>query len=111
MANYCYRCTNCGATITLHLRDLVMCGECHEPAMVRDYRAENVGMTGLVQLKKEREGGSARDTRDLFLPTAEELATPEDPSGQKALQDWNERHAPAEGNKTPLRPETEKKVF
>lgn len=122
MATYCFKCPECGNTTTLAVRDREA-PECfhiqpgawrpedaHPVLMVRDYRAENVGVHTL-QLKKEREAGGVSAIRDLMLPTAAEMATPEDPNGQKALQDWNERHVPAATNTRPVRPETDKRVF
>jgi hypothetical protein len=40
----------------------------------------------------------------MVLPTAQELATPDDPDGVRGIREWNERFEPKEGNKNPLRP-------
>lgn len=82
----------------------------------RDYQSEGFGFTGMVQLKKQREEGTdglsgRKAQRDLFLPTAEENRTPQDPTGQKYIRDWNERHGPRPGNKSPLYPETDKRFY
>jgi hypothetical protein len=78
--------------------------------LYRDYRAENVSMA-TVQLQRERERGGSSAVRDLFLPTAKELAGPGDPDGSKAIRDWNDNHEPRAGNKRPMRPESPKQVF
>jgi hypothetical protein len=58
------------------------------------------------------DGQSGREQqRDIFLPTARDLATPKDPTGQRAIREWNERHEPRPTNKRPLRPEYEKTQF
>jgi hypothetical protein len=81
--------------------------------MKRAYSQEGVGFA-VEGLKREREAGGPSAVRDLFLPTAAEEATPEDPDGSKAIEKWNEEHVPAETNKNPTRPERplhSKKVF
>jgi hypothetical protein len=81
--------------------------------LMRDYSGENVGMQ-VVRLKQTREAGGSAAMRDLFLETAEEAATPDDPDGSKAIEDWNLRHDPKPGNKNPMRPVRplhSKKVF
>jgi hypothetical protein len=83
---------------------------------VRDYRAEGTAVTGIVELKKQREAGTdglsgKKAQRDLFLPTAEENRSKSDPTGQKYIRDWNEHHGPRERNKRPLYPETDKRLY
>lgn len=78
--------------------------------MRRDYRAENVGATGMVEMKRQREQGldglsGKKAYRDLFLPTAEENRTREDPTGERYIRRWNDEHEPRPTNKTPLRPD------
>lgn len=82
----------------------------------RDYRAEGAAVTGLVELKKQREAGTdglsgKKAQRDLFLPTAAENRTKSDPTGQKYIHAWNEKHGPRPDNKRPLRPETDKRLY
>lgn len=93
MATYLFKCRNCGTPFTANTRepDIPFC--CDEPALRRDYRAESVGFSVAV-LKRERNHGSDSDLRDMFLETAEEAATPDDPDGSKAIAEWNERHEP-----------------
>jgi hypothetical protein len=84
--------------------------------MRRDYKAEGVGFNGLAEMRKQREQGldglsGRKAQRDIFLPTAEDMRKPGDPTGQKGLRAWNERHEPRESNKAPLRPETERTTF
>ena len=78
--------------------------------MRRDYRAENAS-PAVVGLKRERERGGSSAVRDLFLPTAKELAGPGDPDGHKAIRQWNDEHDPKPGNARPMRPEAPKAVF
>lgn len=117
MAVYCFKCTHCGVRLeglTPQAGELMNKGQPH--VFVRDYHAEGVGFNGLAEMKRQRELGldglSGRsEQRDLFLPTAEELATPKDPRGQKAIRDWADKHKPAEKNRQPLWPAMEKKVY
>lgn len=108
MPVYCFRCTNC---------DVRWCGDfagqhCESGGpVVRDYRAEAVGLSGIVELRRVREVGGSSAVRDLFLPTAEEYKSPEDPDGSKGIRQWNDEHDPKAGNKRPLRPVVPRKVF
>lgn len=103
MAIYVFRCRNCDTQFEQAL--LVPDPQCcTEPMPRRDYRAEGVGFA-VAGLKATREHNGTSGMRELFLETAEEAAGPGDPDGAKAIDDWNERFEPAEGNKKPLRPE------
>lgn len=80
------------------------CPVCAGP-MRRNYRLESVGIS-VARLKREREHGNDRELRDLFLETAEEAATPDDPDGSKYIREWNETHEPKETSEgKALRPE------
>lgn len=84
--------------------------------MVRDYRSEGVGFSGLAEMARQREQGldglsGRKAQRDLFLPTARDFAKPGDRDGQKGMREWNERHGPRPTNKDPLYPDVDKKVF
>jgi hypothetical protein len=115
---YCYMCSACGEVVTSPSRDAHIYHE-HSGLQVeltRSYQAERAGFTGLAEMKKQREQGldglSGRMAqRDLFLPTAEEMRSPTDPTGQKGIREWNEKHEPRPSNKAPLRPEYEKTQF
>jgi hypothetical protein len=113
MTQYVFRCRNCDTPFIADTRQPDMPYCCDEPTLVRDYRAEGVGFA-LKQLKVEREHNGREAIRDMFLETAAEAATPDDPDGSKAIEQWNETFTPAEGNKRPMRPERplhSKKVF
>lgn len=113
MAVYCFLCRNCGDSFDLSgvptIGDMA-CTSCGAGPVVRDYRTEAVGVA-VVALQRERERGGAAAVRDLFLPTARELAGPGDPDGSKGIKEWNETHDPKVGNKRPMRPESDKAVF
>jgi hypothetical protein len=80
---------------------------CSEPLR----RIFTLSLGNLRQLKGERERGGSSAMRDLFLPTAKEVAGPGDPDGSKGIREWNETHDPKPGNKRPMRPESAKAVF
>jgi hypothetical protein len=104
LSTYCFVCRNCGTRFTANTRapEIPYC--CDEPVLSRDYRGEGVGIA-VAGLRAEREAGGSAAVRDLFLPTAAEEATPDDPDGSKAIRAWNETHEPKNGNKNPVRPE------
>lgn len=110
MPTYCYRCRSCGQRWSGGDGHL-----CSLPDVVRDYQAENVGpLTASLKRMRERglDGISAQKAlRDVMLPTADEMRTPSDPTGQKGIRAWAERQVPKEGNKKPLYPDMEKQVF
>jgi hypothetical protein len=62
----------------------------------RNYKAERVGVTGLEQLKKEREGDWHPD---VFLPTRKDFEKQHEHKGafavDNAIKDWNDRHESA----------------
>ncbi len=112
MATYCFRCKVCDARFTLSIPSVgeMGCTMCGAGVVVRDYRAEGVGVQ-VVALQRERERGGSAAVRDLFLPTAKELAGPGDPDGHKAIREWNDTHDPKPGNSRPLRPESPRMVY
>jgi hypothetical protein len=110
MATYCYRCELCGGEFTYHERGYWVCPTGDMAPLVRDYRAEAVGVQ-VLGLKRERERGGASAVRDMFLPTAKDFAGPTDPDGSKGLRQWGEEHAPKSGNKRPLYPDIPKVSF
>jgi len=105
VAVYVFRCLNCGAPFeskNINTQQPVFC--CAYPMLKRDYRAEGVGFS-IPGRAKERRYEDKNELRDLFLPTAEEFISPDDPDGSKGIDHWNETHVPAEGNTNPIRPE------
>lgn len=115
MPTYCYRCEVCGGRFTYPERGWWVCPTGDMAPLVRDYRSENVGpLTAGLKRMRERglDGISAQKAlRDIMLPTADEMRTPSDPTGQKGIRAWAERQVPKEGNKKPLYPDMEKQVF
>jgi hypothetical protein len=83
------------------------CAYCGQPLR----RVWDFGLSNITELRRERERGGSSAVRDLFLPTAKELAGPGDPDGAKAIREWNETHDPKPGNSKPLRPEAPRTVF
>lgn len=115
MATYCYRCSGCGDTQVSSQHGGIGQHNCGSE-YVRDYRAEGIAVNGLVEMKKQREAGTdglsgKKAQRDLFLPTAAENRTKSDPTGQKYIHSWNEKHGPRPANKSPLYPETDKRLY
>lgn len=115
MALYIWKCDECRLQIdtTQHV-DGRLDDKGHR--MRRDYRAEGVGFTGVAEFRRQREAGldgdsGKRQLAETFLPTAEDMKGPDDPTGQKGLAKWNDEHGPKEGNKRPFRPVTEKRTF
>jgi hypothetical protein len=104
---YLYKCDS-GHTWSAVERGLTACALCTSP-LRRDYRAEAVGIGGGV--RESRRELTPSGYRDLFLPNAQDMATPDDPDGQKGLREWSATHGPREGNKRPMYPAMDKKVF
>ena len=114
MAVYCFTCPNCGRGRETPVREAVRC-QCGFYDK-RDYPAERVGFSGMAEMKKQREMGTdglsgRKAQRDLFLPTAREMRTKADPTGQKGIREWAETHGPRPNNKKPLYPEMDRKVY
>lgn len=111
MARYEFVCEHGSYTTTAPMAegpgDPPFCPECN--GFMR--RVFTVAVSNLVELKRERERGGARAVRDLFLPTAKELAGPGDPDGEKGIRAWADEHQPKPGNAKPLYPDIPKKVF
>lgn len=106
---YCYICPNCDHKVEAQNRDVRTCLSCGTADYRRDWQGEGVGIgSGVRESNREH---TVSGYRDLFLPTADDYRTPEDPSGQKGLRDWAETHGPAESNKSPRYPEMDKKIF
>lgn len=106
---FCWKCEYCGATTETLGRQAPQCdhggafscGEDLTIPMVRDWRAEGVGVGTGVRVSRD---GTLLDQARLFLPTNDEFKGPGDPDGTKGMRAWHERHAPAEGNKNPVLP-------
>lgn len=111
---YCFKCPRCGLTTTSQKRTVnATCVVNHEAtAMRRDYRAESVGATGMVQLKRERNMGGRTAYRDTFLPTAKDYESKDDPDGQKGIRKWNDEHTPhSTASGAPLRPDVKRRSW
>ncbi len=107
MAEYLWKCLECGRKVrAVRYVDGRICAGGHK--MVRDYRSENVGLGTGVRASREP---TKAEAEALFLPSGDDLATPADPTGQKALREWNETHGPKPENKRPLRPKVDKELF
>lgn len=105
---YCYRCPTCGATREVSTREVQVCENlCDE--MVRDYRAENVGVGSGVRVSRD---GTVRDQARLMLPTNDDFKGPGDPDGTKGMRRWHDRFQPAADNPRPASVgEIDKRVF
>ena len=106
---YCFKCTGCGARVERTSRDIPLHDCPSEGHVIRDYLAENVGIgEGVRESRREHTNSGYRD---LFLPTADDYKSPDDPDGQKGLREWADTHGPREDNKRPMWPEMDRKVF
>jgi hypothetical protein len=99
MATYVFRCDSCRTRWELTDRDAPGCFNCGA-RLVRDYRAENVGVA-VESLKQERENGGKEGLKRLFLPHNDDFKGPGDPDGTKGMREWRETHQPKAGNKSP----------
>lgn len=112
MATYVYTCPHGQSHVNAPMQEgppaeAPFCPVCDAPQK----RVWSFGLNNIVELRRERERGGMSAVRDLFLPTAKELAGPGDPDGSKAIREWNDTHEPKVGNKRPMRPEAPKAVF
>ncbi len=118
---YIFRCRNCLARVEGHLPNPedhahVVCALCgSDRGWTRDYRAEAASVA-VSALKRDRERGTDGESgrkalRDLFLPTMDDFRSPSDPTGEKGMREWNDRHGPRETNKKPLYPDVPKRSF
>ena len=80
----------------------------NEHIMRRDYRAEAVGLGSGVRVSRD---GTNYDRARLFLPSNEDLATDEDPTGRKGAAEWLERFQPETSKTTNPLLETERTTF
>ena len=108
---YCWKCRTCGGQTTNNDHSTTPEHNCEmgTPDVIRDYAAENVGIGAGV--RESRTEMTTSGYRDLFLPTAEDMAGPDDPDGQKGLRKWAEEHTPKDDNKRPAWPVMEKTQF
>jgi len=95
---YCFKCPNCGAKYESSYRT-AYCTECGDGEvvifeMVRDYRAELVGVGTGVRVSRD---GTESEIAALFLPDNDEFVGPGDPDGTKGMRKWHETHQPKEG--------------
>ncbi len=107
---YVFKCRTCGTGTTAFDRAIPehFCPD-GEADIVRDYAAEGVGIgTGVRESRNEMHTSGYRD---LFLPTADDMASADDPSGQKGLHEWAETHQPKPENTHPAWPVMDKTQF
>lgn len=92
--------------------ELFCLGINHVPTeMVRDYRAENVGIA-VQQLKDERSAGGREGYDRMFLPSNDDFKGPGDPDGTSGMRAWRDQHEPKDTNKKPRWPgSVERKVM
>lgn len=105
---YCFICPECGYRVESTVRDPAPGCLSHDVFMRRDYQTERAGIGSGVRVSRD---GTNRDQADIFLPTARELASPDDPDGSKGIKKWNDEHDPKPGNSAPVRPQGKKEVF
>jgi hypothetical protein len=114
VALYVFKCQSCSLRAeTTDRLAVITCelGDGDHGQMVRDYRAEGVGVA-VQQLKNEREAGGTKAHDALFLPTNKDFAGPGDPDGTKGMRQWRDTHQPKAGNSKPRWPgEVDKKVW
>jgi hypothetical protein len=63
-------------------------------AIVRDWRAEGVGVGRGVRVSRD---GTNKDLGELFLPGNDEFMSADDPDGTKGMRTWHDTHQPKEG--------------
>jgi hypothetical protein len=105
MAVYCFRCRSCG---TRWQGDFA--GQhCTSPDVVRDYRAESVGIGSGVRVSRD---GTKLDQARMVLPTERDFKGPGDPDGTKGMREWHDRFEPRADNPAPVHPgRIERKTF
>ena len=91
MAVYCFKCKTCGAQWTSQEFGHICPDD--RPDVVRDYRAEAVGIGEGVRVSRT---GTDRELASLFLPGNDEFVGPGDPDGKKGAREWLETHQPKE---------------
>lgn len=74
---YCFRCKSCGAQFTLSVPEAgeTTCSKCGECCIIRDYRAEGVGIGQGV--RESRNGDKGRSDTHAFSQWAEVAADAE----------------------------------
>ncbi len=108
-ALYVYRCS-AGHPFESYIHGATQCPMHFGTEVTRNYQAENV-TPNVAALQREREGRDTEWFKQNFLPTADDYKSPDDPDGSKGLRQWNDEHAPRDGNKNPARPDMPKAVF
>jgi hypothetical protein len=103
VATYAYRCTGpCGLPYEFDHRGEAVCPVDGSGWLVRDYRAESVGVDFTSLRPNERD--ILREQAALTLPQPKDFASKQDPSGMTGLRDWQDKHQPARGNSKPAWP-------
>lgn len=109
MGVYCFKCPRCGQRAETSSRDVEpFCMACADRTpndsgvfMVRDYRAEGVGLGSGVKVSRD---GTNLDQARAFLPSNENFKGPGDPDGTKGMREWHERFEPRADNPRPIVP-------
>jgi len=89
---FCFKCKTCGERWDSTQQLGHLCPG--SPDVVRDYRAEMVGVGTGVRVSRD---GTESEIAALFLPDNDEFAGPGDPDGTKGMRKWHETHQPKEG--------------
>jgi hypothetical protein len=90
---FCFKCVECGARFEQREREPAPACIRHELYMVRDYKAEGVGIGSGVRVSRD---GTVSEQAKQFLPDNSEFAGPGDPDGTKGMREWHETHQPKE---------------
>lgn len=96
---YCFRCLACDYRLetSVRLPEPTHSHPTFDARMVRDYRAEGVGIGAGVRISRDEFGGlEARAA--AFLPTPDDFKGPGDEDGMKGLRAWRDEHEPTKGD-------------
>ncbi len=109
---YCFRCPGCEDRFQDSDPDPIRsCPSCGGGPVIRDYRAEAVGIGSGVRVSRGV-FDSPQEAADALLPSNKDFAGPSDPDGTKGMRQWRDSHTPHPTNKRPYWPgEVERKSF
>lgn len=107
-ASYCFKCQMCGRKeqtngafpLCTGPYDDHSFGEHMPQDMIRDYKAEDVGLGSGTRVSRD---GTNLEQARLFLPGNDEFVGPGDPDGKKGAREWLDNHQPmVTGGNNPL---------
>jgi hypothetical protein len=100
MPTYCFRCYRCGASLQRpdDRQPLACPADVYHGYMMRDYRAENVGVGSGVRVSRD---GTVAEQARLILPDNAQFKGPGDPDGTKGMREWHEKFQPSADNPRP----------